>query len=235
VLVGTENNHFRKYLTTLGISLIAGSISLGGLFLKLQADLLVERTKVDSLTPVAQKTLHQRQQYLQWATVALPYCLGLIVATGLAMAVIGLKGWAQRQAVADSREEMEGRKLEVEIRNLTAQEKAEKVDDEAREAVELKDTENVLVHIVAPSEGVQVDSAKEMEQPSFDRARQTIQQNEKQIINFLVSIFGNEMLSVIDIAEDAVMGVADEWGVKRPRPRVAGGALVGGVRGCSAW
>jgi hypothetical protein len=42
-------------------------------------------------------------------------------------------------------------------------------------------------------------------------------------------------LSVIDFADDAVIVVADDWGVRRPRPRVAGGALVGWVAGCSAW
>jgi cell division protein FtsL len=193
VLIGTENSHFRKYLTTLGVSLVAGSISLGGLFFKIQADLLVERSKVDSLTPIAQETLRQRQQYLQWATVALPYVLGTVVVVGLAMVIVGLKGWARRQTVADSREEMEGRKLEVEIRQLTVQEKAEKVDDEARKAVEIKEPENVVVHVVAPISGIEPVPSEEPS--SIASARESIRVVENKISTLLTSVFGDRRVT----------------------------------------
>jgi hypothetical protein len=41
------------------------------------------------------------------------------------------------------------------------------------------------------------------------------------------------LLIVVDFADDAFIGVADGWGVRRPRPGVVGGALVGSVMGCS--
>jgi hypothetical protein len=41
-------------------------------------------------------------------------------------------------------------------------------------------------------------------------------------------------LSVIDLADDAVIVVADDRGVRGPRPLDADGALVGSVTGCSA-
>jgi len=43
------------------------------------------------------------------------------------------------------------------------------------------------------------------------------------------------LLSVVDLADDAVIGVADDLGVRGPRPLVADGALVVWVMGCSAW
>jgi hypothetical protein len=43
------------------------------------------------------------------------------------------------------------------------------------------------------------------------------------------------LLSVVDLADDVFIGVADDWGVRKPRPVVVGGALVGSVTGCSAW
>ena len=189
MLVGTENSHFRKYLTTLGVSLVAGSISFAGLSFKLQADLLVERSKIDSLTPIAQETLRQRQQYLHLATMALPYFLSAVVVVGLAMAIIGLKGWSRRQVVADSREEMEGRKLEVEIRQLTAQEKDEKIDDEAREAVETKESDHMAVHVVTPVESIGLDQSTES--PSIDSAREVIRGAENKISKLLTSLFGD--------------------------------------------
>jgi hypothetical protein len=42
-------------------------------------------------------------------------------------------------------------------------------------------------------------------------------------------------LSVVDLADDGVIDIAGERGVRTPRALVAGGALVGWVRGCSVW
>jgi hypothetical protein len=43
------------------------------------------------------------------------------------------------------------------------------------------------------------------------------------------------VLSVVDLADDGVIDVAGERGVRTPRAVVVGGALVGWVRGCSVW
>jgi len=43
------------------------------------------------------------------------------------------------------------------------------------------------------------------------------------------------VLSVVHLADDAVIGVADGWGVRRPRLLVADGALVGLLAGWSVW
>jgi hypothetical protein len=48
------------------------------------------------------------------------------------------------------------------------------------------------------------------------------------------AIVGIAVLTVVDLADDAVVRFADERGVERPRPLVADGALVGFVPGCSA-
>jgi hypothetical protein len=42
------------------------------------------------------------------------------------------------------------------------------------------------------------------------------------------------VLPVVDLADEAIIEIADEGGVERPRPLVADGALVGFVPGCSA-
>lgn len=47
--------------------------------------------------------------------------------------------------------------------------------------------------------------------------------------------FGAGLLSVVDLADDGVIEVAGDRGVRMPRPLVAGGALVGSVTVCSAW
>ena len=51
----------------------------------------------------------------------------------------------------------------------------------------------------------------------------------------LATAVAERLLSVVDSADDGVIDGADDRGVRRPRRLVAGGALVGGVAGCSAW
>ena len=43
------------------------------------------------------------------------------------------------------------------------------------------------------------------------------------------------VLTVVDLADGAVIRVADEHGVEGPRPLVADGAVVGFLLGSSAW
>jgi hypothetical protein len=43
----------------------------------------------------------------------------------------------------------------------------------------------------------------------------------------------DRLLTVADLADDAVVQNAEERGAERPRPLVAGGALIGLVPGCS--
>jgi hypothetical protein len=134
MLIGTDNSHFRKYLTTLGVSVIAGSLSLAGLFYNLQGDLLIEQETLAKLTPTARATIEQRQLYLSIAASAAPFVLLAMLLLGAAFCFIGLRGWATRQRTIDSREDLELKKLGVEVKKLTDEERAKALNDEVREA-----------------------------------------------------------------------------------------------------
>lgn len=135
-LIGTDASHFRKYLTTLGVSLIAGALSLSGLFFQLQSDLLVEDARIQTLSPVAQEVVRQRQDLLGIATSALPFALGGVLAIGIGLASYGLFGWSKRQAVSDRKDELEGVKLEHEVRKMTKEEREHKATQEVAEAAD---------------------------------------------------------------------------------------------------
>jgi beta-phosphoglucomutase-like phosphatase (HAD superfamily) len=49
------------------------------------------------------------------------------------------------------------------------------------------------------------------------------------------SASANRLLTVVDLADVVFVVVADGVGMRWPRPRVADGAVVGSVPGCSAW
>ena len=152
MLIGTENSHFRKYLTTLGVSVVAASLSLAGLFLRVQDDLVIENDKLSKLTLSAQDTIRLRQSYLSHATAVLPYATLGLVALGLTFALFGLVGWRKRQEISDQREEferdktrVERDKTRVELEQLSESTKAQNLEEQAKqlEAVGATESESI--------------------------------------------------------------------------------------------
>jgi hypothetical protein len=132
----TDQSHLRRYLTTLGVAIAAGTLSLAGLFLKLQQDLIVTQPTLARLTPTARATLLKRQDYLSFGTAILPWFVLVGFFGGIGLAAYGMIGWARRQKVIDEREDIGLRKERVELRQLTDTERSNKLDREARESVE---------------------------------------------------------------------------------------------------
>lgn len=131
VMMTTDQSHLRKYLATLGVAMVAGAISFSGLFLRLQDDLLVSRSDLDDLTPVAQDTIERRQTYLELATTALPWFLIIGCGVGVGLTIYGLVGWAERQPVADEMEDLARDREKAELRRLTDAERVERLEEEA--------------------------------------------------------------------------------------------------------
>ena len=102
-MLSADASHLRKYLATLGIAIIAGTLSIAGLALRLQDALLVKQVDLVELTPQARETLERRQDYEGMIVVALPsfVVIGLLLGAGLA--TYGLVGWADRQRRARER------------------------------------------------------------------------------------------------------------------------------------
>jgi hypothetical protein len=133
----SDQSHLRRYLTTLGVAIAAGTLSLAGLFLKLQQDLTVTQSTLAKLTPTARATLLRRQDYLSLGTAILPWFVLVGFFGGVGLAAYGMIGWARRQKVIDEREDIGLHKERVELRQLTDTEKADKLDREAKESVKV--------------------------------------------------------------------------------------------------
>lgn len=134
-MFSTDQTHLRRYFATLGVTIAAGTLSLAGLFLKLQQDLLVPQSTLTRLTPTARNTLMRRQEYLSLGTTILPWFVlgGFLI--GIGLTAYGMIGWARRQKVIDEREDIGLYKERAELRQLTDVEKADKLDREAKESV----------------------------------------------------------------------------------------------------
>ena len=133
-MLSTDQTHLRRYLTTLGVTVAAGTLSLAGLFLKLQEDMLVTRSTLAQVTPTARATLLERQRYLAFGTSILPYFVLLGFLGGLSLAAYGMIGWGRRQKVTDALEDLALRRGQVELRQMTAEEQAEELNREAEES-----------------------------------------------------------------------------------------------------
>ncbi|MEV8443171.1 hypothetical protein AB0425_37825 [Actinosynnema sp. NPDC051121] len=135
MLTPSDQGHFRKYLTTLGVAIIVGSIGLGGFFLQAQGDLSVEQEKLSKLTPTAQEAIQRKQGIILVVAKVVPYAVAGLTLAGLTLTGFGLKGWSRRQRVQDRRDDIELDKLSVEFTRLTQEERKEKAEKEASELV----------------------------------------------------------------------------------------------------
>lgn len=134
-MFSTDQSHLRRYLATLGVAVAAGTLSLAGLFFKLQQDLLVTPSTLKTLTPTAKNAILRRQEYLAMGTDILPWFALVGFGGGIALAIYGMIGWSHRQKVIDKREDIGLRNDELQLSQLTKAQQAARVNREARESV----------------------------------------------------------------------------------------------------
>jgi hypothetical protein len=130
-----DQTHLRRYFATLGVAIAVGTLSLAGVFLKLQQDLVVPESTLAKLTPAARSALLRRQEYLSFGVTILPWFVLVGFFGGLTLSIYGIIGWVRRQRISDEREDIELRKGRAELDQMTDIEKADKLDREAEEAV----------------------------------------------------------------------------------------------------
>jgi hypothetical protein len=134
-LFSTDQTHLRRYFATLGVAIAAGTLSLAGLFLKLQQELVVPQSTLAALTPTARGALLKRQGYLALGTTLLPWFVLIGFVGGISLSAYGIAGWAKRQRILDEREDIGLHKDQAELRQLSFEENARKLDREAEESV----------------------------------------------------------------------------------------------------
>lgn len=118
-------------MTTLGVSVIAGTLTLASLFMRSQEALLLQQEEFERLTLVAQEAMLQRQHYLDLATDWLPVFVVAGCLMGLTLAATGLLGWLKRQRIADELEDIEVKKGNAELRRMSDRERIEKAERDA--------------------------------------------------------------------------------------------------------
>jgi hypothetical protein len=133
-MFSTDQTHLRRYFATLGVAIAAGTLSLAGLFLKIQQDLLVRRSTLALLTPTARESILRREEY-SIGTLVLPWFVLVGFLGGAGLSTYGMIGWAKRQKISDEREDLGLSRERVEYQKLSDRERVDKLDRDAKESV----------------------------------------------------------------------------------------------------
>lgn len=152
-MLGTDQSHLRKYLATLGVAIIAGVVTVSGLFLRLQTDLLVSASDLSTLTPRARETIERRQFYIDLATTAMPWFLLAGCVVGLSLTAYGIVGWGKRQRVADELEDIARDRGQTELRQLTDSERVTRLEREIETSVAEAEGRTTSVEPLPPPTG----------------------------------------------------------------------------------
>jgi hypothetical protein len=194
-MFSTDQAHLRKYLTTLGVAMAAGTLSLAGLFLRLAQDLIVTQAKLGQLTPTARAALLQRQRYLAVGTAILPLFVAIGFFGGLALAAYGLVGWARRQRIADEREDIGLRRDRVELLQLSETENDAKLDQDTKEAL-------AVAAVASPTDQVR----------QFSNVRSELATAENELVSKLSELLGSDRVdgpSIISTTANDERAVVD--------------------------
>jgi len=193
VIFSADQTNLRRYFSTLGVAIAAGTLSLAGLFLKLQQELLVTQSTLEKITPTARDALLRRQEYLSVGTTILPWFVLVGFLGGAGLSVYGMVGWAKRQRIIDEREDIGLRKERFELLQLTDIEKADKLDRDAKESA-------IESSSVFPGAG----------QPDWADTRSEIAIIENGLVRKLREIYGpNDVLSSVALKASGQMFIVD--------------------------
>jgi hypothetical protein len=130
-----EYGHFYKWLTSIGLVLIAASVALPWFVHQAADALTIPGAELATYTETARRVLESRQADLEFVQSLLPWLVVFVLTLGIGVSYFGLIGWKQRQDKVDQSEDIDLAKKQLEIEQLTEHESDEKRQAEVLEEV----------------------------------------------------------------------------------------------------
>lgn len=127
-----EYSDRHRFIASIGVALIAISAALPFLYLKEPFDLLLEKDKINLLTPKAQEIITHRQELVSAFTRLLPFAVGVLLLVGLVFLIYGLYKWGKKQEIQDRTEALTLQQLELAAAQMSQPEVEEKLLDESK-------------------------------------------------------------------------------------------------------
>jgi len=131
-----EFSDINRYFVSIGTILIAISFLLPYFYLKENFGIIISETDYKSYTEISRKIIDNKQQNILFFQNYIIEISASILLIGIIFTIIGIVRWNKRQSKIDKKFDKELEKLEIEIKQLTPEEKEEKLNEEVLQVTE---------------------------------------------------------------------------------------------------
>lgn len=126
-----------KFIVSIGIAIIVFPFMFMVWIFNFNDIVIISNNEINQLTETAQNIIHLEQNY-KYIILSHPiicsFIVSIIVLSGGAIVLYGIKQWKDKvQKYEDKSRELSNKILEIKLRNLTPEEKEEKVKEEIKE------------------------------------------------------------------------------------------------------
>jgi hypothetical protein len=131
-----EFSDLYKFLTSVGLIIMASAVLIPWLFMKQEIGLLISETEYNGLIESSKNLTDRRIQLGLIITKAIPYISGILFALGILISGIGLWNWKKKQDTVDETDLLKLTELKAKIKELDSDEIDEKAEQEVRQEIQ---------------------------------------------------------------------------------------------------
>lgn len=137
-----EFSDINRYFVSVGTILIALAFLLPYFYLKENFGIIISNSDYQSYTEISKSIVDNKQNNILFFQNILLYVSAILLFAGIIFTIIGIIRWNKRQSKIDQKFDKELEKLEIEIKQLTPEEKEEKIREEIQNATESEKAQN---------------------------------------------------------------------------------------------
>lgn len=137
-----EFSDINRYFVSVGTILIALAFLLPYFYLKENFGIIISNSEYQSYTEISREIIDNKQSNILFFQNIILYVSGVLLLTGIIFSIIGIVRWNKRQSKIDKKFDKELEKLEIEIKQLTPEEKEEKILEEIQLVTESEQNQN---------------------------------------------------------------------------------------------
>lgn len=130
-----EFSDLYKFLTSVGLIIIASALLIPWLFLKQEIGLLISQSEYNELLESSKKLTDNRIVLGLIVTKSIPYISGILFVLGIMISVIGLSKWKKKQDTVDETDQLKLTELKAKIKELDSNEIDQKAEQEVRDEI----------------------------------------------------------------------------------------------------
>ena len=127
-----EFSDLYRFLTSVGLIIIASSFLIPWLFMKQEIGLLVSKSQYSELIENSKNLTDNRISLGLFITKTIPYISGILFILGFMISGIGLWNWKKKQDTVDETDQLKLTELKAKIKELDSSEIEQKAEEEVK-------------------------------------------------------------------------------------------------------